>query len=261
VKTDPETFIRDNTDVMAPPHVPEIRLHLATEAHDLWLKTEEELEAIGLPPPFWAFAWAGGQGLARYVLDHPETVAGRRVLDFASGSGLVAIAARIAGAAEVSAADIDPWSETAIRLNAANNKVQIAFLGDDLVGGPVDVDVVLAGDVFTTGSLPGGWCPGSRLLQRRVSTSWSAIPDAPICRETIWPAVPSTRSPSRGRLKTARSKGRRCGNSSQTETPDQGRMTQTPFSKEQTFPMRATSMILARGLAVDPCWPWPDEWL
>jgi predicted nicotinamide N-methyase len=93
VKTDPERFILDNTSVMAPPHVPEIRLHLADEAHELWLKTEEELEAIGLPPPFWAFAWAGGQGLARYVLDHPEVVSGKLVLDFASGSGLVAIAA------------------------------------------------------------------------------------------------------------------------------------------------------------------------
>jgi predicted nicotinamide N-methyase len=148
VKTDPEAFIRANTEVMAPPHVPEIRLHLATEAHDLWLKTEDELEKIGLPPPFWAFAWAGGQGLARYILDHPETVAGRRVLDFASGSGLVAIAAKIAGAAEVTAGDIDPWSEKAIRLNALNNEVQIAFVGDDLVGSPVDADVVLAGDVF-----------------------------------------------------------------------------------------------------------------
>jgi predicted nicotinamide N-methyase len=148
LKTDPETFILANTEVMAPPHVPEIRLHLATEAHDLWLKTEDELEEIGLPPPFWAFAWAGGQGLARYLLDHPETVADRRVLDFASGSGLVAIAARIAGAAEVTAADIDPWSENAIRLNALNNEVQIAFVGNDLVGSPIDADVVLAGDVF-----------------------------------------------------------------------------------------------------------------
>jgi predicted nicotinamide N-methyase len=148
MKTDPEAFLRANTEVMAPPHVPEIRLHLATEAHDLWLKTEDELEEIGLPPPFWAFAWAGGQGLARYLLDHPETVAGRRVLDFASGSGLVAIAAKIAGAAEVTAADIDPWSEQAVRLNALNNEVQIAFVGDDLIGSAIDTDIVLAGDVF-----------------------------------------------------------------------------------------------------------------
>ncbi len=90
--------------------MPEITLHLATEAHDLWLKTEEELQEIGLPPPFWAFAWAGGQGLARYVLDHPELVVDKRVLDFATGSGLVAIAAAKAGAAHVLAADIDPWT-------------------------------------------------------------------------------------------------------------------------------------------------------
>jgi len=88
-----EKFIRSNTALTAPPHVPQIRLHLADEAHELWQRTEEELAEIGLPPPFWAFAWAGGQGLARHVLDHPGTVRGRRVLDFASGSGLVAIAA------------------------------------------------------------------------------------------------------------------------------------------------------------------------
>ncbi|CUX32815.1 conserved hypothetical protein [Agrobacterium fabrum str. J-07] len=148
VRTDPERFILENTGILHPPHVPELRLHLASEAHELWLKTEEELEEIGLPPPFWAFAWAGGQGLARYVLDHPESVCGKRVLDFASGSGLVAIAAAKAGAAKVLAADIDPWTETAIRLNAALNGVDIGFTGLDLVGKPVDADVLLAGDVF-----------------------------------------------------------------------------------------------------------------
>jgi predicted nicotinamide N-methyase len=148
LKTDPKTFILDNTEIMCPPHVPKIRLHLATEAHDLWLKTEEDLEAIGLPPPFWAFAWAGGQGLARYILDHPETVAGKRVLDFASGSGLVAIAAKLAGAADVLAADIDPWTESAVALNAAQNGVAIGFAGENQIGRAVDADVVLAGDVF-----------------------------------------------------------------------------------------------------------------
>lgn len=148
VRTDPERFILENTGILHPPHVPELRLHLASEAHELWLKTEEELEEIGLPPPFWAFAWAGGQGLARYVLDHPESVCGKSVLDFASGSGLVAIAAAKAGAAKVLAADIDPWTETAIRLNAALNDVDISFTGLDLVGKPVEADVLLAGDVF-----------------------------------------------------------------------------------------------------------------
>jgi predicted nicotinamide N-methyase len=148
VKTDPEVFIRENTDVLSPPHVPEVTLRLATEAHDLWLKTEEELEAIGLPPPFWAFAWAGGQGLARYVLDQPSAVAGLSVLDFASGSGLVGIAARLAGASGVLAADIDPWSGTAIRLNSALNAVNLSYSAQDMIGQDEGWDVVLAGDVF-----------------------------------------------------------------------------------------------------------------
>lgn len=148
MKTDPSLFIRSNTDIMTPPHVPEIRLHLASEAHELWKKTEEELDEIGLPPPFWAFAWAGGQGLARYVLDHPDVVLGKRVLDFASGSGLVAIAAAKAGAAQVLAADIDPWAKTAIALNSTENAVDIGFVGDNLIGTDIDAQVLLAGDVF-----------------------------------------------------------------------------------------------------------------
>lgn len=148
MKTDPECFILDNTTVMAPPHVPEIRLHLADEAHDLWLKTEDELEAIGLPPPFWAFAWAGGQGLARHILDHPQLVAGKRVVDFASGSGLVAIAAALSGAISVLASDIDPWTEAAIQINSRLNDVQIGFSGIDLIGSPLQADILLAGDVF-----------------------------------------------------------------------------------------------------------------
>lgn len=141
-------FILDNTALMAPPHVPEVLLHLADEAHDLWLRTEEELAEIGLPPPFWAFAWAGGQGLARYVLDNPGTVRGRRVLDFASGSGLVAIAAMKSGAARVTAADIDPFCETAIAINLEANGVEAQFRGTDCVGSDDGWDVVLAGDVF-----------------------------------------------------------------------------------------------------------------
>lgn len=133
---------------MTPPHVPEIRLHLASEAHDLWLKTEDELQEIGLPPPFWAFAWAGGQGLARYILDHPEVVAGKHVVDFASGSGLVAIAAAKVGALSVLAVDIDPWAKAAIALNAAENHVEIGFCGENIIGTEIDADVILAGDVF-----------------------------------------------------------------------------------------------------------------
>ncbi|MGX5667058.1 class I SAM-dependent methyltransferase [Rhizobium daejeonense] len=146
--TDPETFILANTSLMAPPHVPEIRLRLASEVHDLWLKTEDDLKEIGLPPPFWAFAWAGGQGLARYILDHPETVAGKSVVDFASGSGLVAIAAALAGAKSVLAVDIDPWARMAVRLNAEANGVSVDFSGDDFIGQSLDVDLLVAGDVF-----------------------------------------------------------------------------------------------------------------
>ncbi|GGD41170.1 class I SAM-dependent methyltransferase [Aureimonas glaciei] len=141
-------FILDNTDVVCPPHVPEIALRLATEAHGLWLKTEAELDAIGLPPPYWAFAWAGGQGLARYVLDHPEEVAGRTVLDFAAGSGLVAIAAAKAGAASVTAADIEPFCREAIAINAAVNGVEMSIAIEDAIGRPVTAEVLLAGDVF-----------------------------------------------------------------------------------------------------------------
>lgn len=141
-------FIRANTTPMTPPHVPEIVLHLAAEAHDLWLKSEEELGLIGLPPPFWAFAWAGGQGLARYVLDHPETVRGHRVLDFASGSGIVAIAAAKAGSAAVIAADIDRVAGAACALNADDNGVVLEFTADNQVGRLDDIDVILAGDVF-----------------------------------------------------------------------------------------------------------------
>jgi predicted nicotinamide N-methyase len=144
---DPAAFIRAETRLRPVPHAPEISLHVADEATDLWQKTEEELGEIGLPPPFWAFAWAGGQALARYVLDHPETVRGRRVLDFASGSGLVAIAAMKAGAAEVTACDIDPFAVAAIGINAAANHVSVTPLQADIVGEDRGWDTVLAGDI------------------------------------------------------------------------------------------------------------------
>ncbi len=144
---DRKAFIRDNTRPLAVPHAPEISLWIADEATELWQRTEDELGQIGLPPPFWAFAWAGGQALARYILDNPKIVAGRRVLDFASGSGLVAIAAAKAGASRVEACDIDAFAIDAIALNAADNGVSIeAHLGD-LVGRDDGWDIVLAGDV------------------------------------------------------------------------------------------------------------------
>ncbi len=146
---DPAGFIRANTRLLQPPHVPEVHLHLADEATALWEKTEEELGAIGLPPPFWAFAWAGGQALARYVLDHPDLVAGKRVLDFASGSGLVAIAAMMAGATETLATEIDSFAITAIGLNAAANGVTVTAAFEDVTKGEAGrFDVVLLGDVF-----------------------------------------------------------------------------------------------------------------
>jgi len=145
---DPGLFIRRNTAIATPPLVPEIRLHVATEVTPIWQATEERLARNGLPPPFWAFAWAGGQALARYVLDHPETVAGRELLDFGAGSGLVAIAAAKAGAARVIAAEIDPFAAAAIAINAALNDVAIEVVTSDLSDGDSRFwKLVTAGDI------------------------------------------------------------------------------------------------------------------
>ncbi|WP_419829568.1 class I SAM-dependent methyltransferase [Methylobacterium sp.] len=147
---DPQGFIQANTRLLPVPYAPEIRLHVADEATELWQKTEDELQAIGLPPPFWAFAWAGGQALARYILDKPEVARGRRAVDFASGSGLVAIAAARAGARHVVASDLDPFAVAAIGINAAANGVagRIAPVSADLLGTRPEADLVLAADVF-----------------------------------------------------------------------------------------------------------------
>lgn len=147
---DPTAFIRANTRLLPVPLVPEISLHVADEAVPLWSKTEEELGEAGLPPPFWAFAWAGGQALARFVLDHREHVAGRAVLDLASGSGLVAIAAMKAGAASVIGYDIDAFARVAIMINAADNDVVVEARGDDLLAEAVarEAQTILAGDIF-----------------------------------------------------------------------------------------------------------------
>ncbi|MBX3520051.1 MAG: methyltransferase [Xanthobacteraceae bacterium] len=146
-----EQFIRENTRLRPVPHVPEISLYVADEAVPLWQKTEEELGQMGLPPPFWAFAWAGGQALARYVLDHPETVRGKIVLDLASGSGLVAIAAMKAGAARVIANDIDSFAVPAVALNMTANGVSLEMETTDRLA-PVKAlepfGAVLAGDIF-----------------------------------------------------------------------------------------------------------------
>ena len=145
---DPAVFLRRNTAITVPPLVPEIRLYLATEVTPIWLATEETLARSGLSPPFWAFAWAGGQALARYLLDHPDEVAGRSVLDFGAGSGLIAIAAAKAGATSVLAAEIDNFAAAAIAANAALNDVEIAVQTADLLATVKSRwDVVTAGDV------------------------------------------------------------------------------------------------------------------
>jgi len=143
----PANFIRANTELLSPPLVPEVRLHLATEVMPLWRKSEEELEAMGVPPPYWAFAWAGGQALARYVLDNPESVRGKSVLDLGSGSGLVGIAAMKAGARSVLSADIDSYAAAAIALNAQANGVVVEATTDDLIGRDSNWDVILVGDL------------------------------------------------------------------------------------------------------------------
>jgi predicted nicotinamide N-methyase len=147
---DAEAFVRAHTGPAPVPFVPEVRIHQADSAIDLWEETEALHGASGLAPPFWAFPWAGGQALARHVLDNRGLVEGHRVLDVAAGSGLVALAASVAGAASVVANDIDPYAIAAIRLNAAANRRAIRTYHGNLVkdGPDVAADVVLAGDVF-----------------------------------------------------------------------------------------------------------------
>jgi predicted nicotinamide N-methyase len=144
-----QSFIRANTRLVSPPLVPEINLHLAEESLPIWQKTEDELGEMNVPPPYWAFAWAGGQALARYLLDEPSHVAGRRVVDLGSGSGLSAIAAKLAGARSVVAADIDPMAIAAIGLNAAANGAALETTSDDLLSGAaIAAEVILVGDLF-----------------------------------------------------------------------------------------------------------------
>ena len=143
-----QAFIVANTQLAATQACPEIRLHLATEITPLWQATEDLLRRTNLAPPYWAFAWVGGQALARYILDQPELVAGRRVLDFAAGCGIAAIAAAIAGAQSAEAAEIDPMAMAAIGLNAQANGVAVGLTDrDPLDGDGEDWDLILAGDV------------------------------------------------------------------------------------------------------------------
>ncbi|MFY7777236.1 MAG: class I SAM-dependent methyltransferase [Elstera sp.] len=144
------TFIRAQTALKPPSAVPELLLHLADEALPLWQATEAELQQSNLPPPYWAFAWPGGQALARYLLDHPELVAGKRVLDLGAGCGITSLAAAKAGAISVLAADIDVYACTAITLNAeANGLPQVRALSTDLLANPPpeSIDLLLVGDM------------------------------------------------------------------------------------------------------------------
>lgn len=144
---DRTAFIKSNTHLAEVPLRPDIKLYLADEATGLWQKTQEKLHATNLPLPFWAFAWPGGQALARYILDHPGLVNGKRVLDLGSGSGLLAIAAAKAGAVHVDAADIDPFAIEAISMNAHINNVDVHLIVGDIIGEDHTWDVVLVGDL------------------------------------------------------------------------------------------------------------------
>lgn len=165
---DIRAFILEHTELVAPPLLPEVKLHLATEMTALWTASETFLQRNGVEAPFWAFAWAGGQALARHVLDRPEIVRGKRVLDFASGSGLVAIAAMKAGARRVIANDTDPFACEAMKLAFAANTVSVDIdtcdrIGEELSG----IDLVLAGDVFYERSMADRVWPWFRDLAAR----------------------------------------------------------------------------------------------
>jgi predicted nicotinamide N-methyase len=162
-----ERFVRERTEVARVPLAPEISLHQATELTALWRATAAELAAWD-GSPYWAFPWAGGQALARHLLDSPGVVRGRAVFDFATGSGLVAIAAAKAGAARVVAADLDPFCGAAVRLNAARNGVEVEFRAGDAIGDPLDgFDLLLAGDVFYERPLAERGLAWMRALARR----------------------------------------------------------------------------------------------
>ncbi len=197
-KQDRSAFIAANTLVESPRLVPELRLHLASELLPIWKASETWMERQGLPPPFWAFAWAGGQALARYLLDRPELVTGLRVLDFAAGSGLQGLAAKRAGAERVEAAEIDPFACAAIGLNGRLNDLEIAVRHEDLVGRDEGWPLVLAGDVCYEQPMAGKVTDWLRRLAGRGATvllgdpSRSYMPSGGLERLAHY-AVPTTR--------------------------------------------------------------------
>lgn len=172
--TDPVAFLRANTRLGHAALVPEIALHLATEITPIWQATEDWLRRNNIDPPFWAFAWPGSQVLARHILDHPTLVIGRRILDFAAGGGLAAIACARAGAASVETAEIDPLANAAIRLNAACNGVELVVTGD-VVGQACRWDLILCGDVCYEAPMTGHILPWLRRMAASAEV-WIADP-------------------------------------------------------------------------------------
>jgi predicted nicotinamide N-methyase len=170
MSSDPTQFVLDNTVPAAPSLVPELRLHIATEVTPLWHATEASLERSQLPPPYWAFAWPGGQAIARHILDHPDLVAGKTVVDFGAGSGLVAIAAKKAGAKRAVAAEIDAFALAAMRLNAELNQAAIEIESADIIGDDRGWDIVLIGDMCYERPLADRLVPWLRTLAQRGAT-------------------------------------------------------------------------------------------
>ncbi len=169
------SFIAANTRLATTELVPEIRLHLADQITPIWSASEAWLEKSGVDPPFWAFAWPGGQALARHIMDHPALVAGRDVLDFAAGCGIAAIACARAGAARVQAAEIDPFAAAALRLNAQANNIELTVIDQDLVGSDCRWDLILCGDVCYEAPMTGHIMPWLRAMSR-VAEVWLADP-------------------------------------------------------------------------------------
>ncbi len=169
-----EDFIRENTVEGRPVLVPEIRLLLASEITPIWQATEDWLAARNIAPPFWAFAWPGSQALARHVLDNPSLVAGKRVLDFAAGGGLAAIACGMAGAAGAETAEIDRLAGAAAAVNAGLNGVAVR-LGGDVVGQDCRWDVIVTGDVCYEAATAGHIMPWLRRMARSAEV-WMADP-------------------------------------------------------------------------------------
>jgi predicted nicotinamide N-methyase len=173
---DAEAFIRANTAIARAPMVPEFTLHLATEITPIWQATEDWLAMRNLAPPFWAFAWPGSQAIARTLLDNPPLARGRRVLDFAAGCGLAALAAAQSGAAVVEAAEIDPIAIAAIRLNAANNHLSVTALDADVVGAPNRWDLILCGDVCYEAPMTRHILPWLQAMAGAGAEVWIADP-------------------------------------------------------------------------------------